>query len=186
MREREECDGFFFHILPSFIFSLPSLQIASERDELKERVCALEIAKDKAFRARDDLEKELELSKMQSSQATHNEVEQVQQLADQVRSAMVEKEKLQEELDEYRGKISALEMEVARGSDDLAARAKDLEGLHAEITSLKSAAATQQEKYDSDVKGVKARLADIMTENMDLKEKVYASQMMFYFLPFIF
>jgi len=121
---------------------------------------------------------------MQSSEATHNEAEQVKQLADQVRSAMVEKEKLQEELDGYKGKISNLEMEVARGNDDLSARAKDLESLHTEIATLKASAASQQEKYESDVKGVKARLADIMTENMDLKEKVLFFFFFFFFLLF--
>ena len=89
---------------------------------------------------------------------------------------MVDKEHLQEELDGYKGKISALELEVARGSDDLNARTKDLESLHSDIEALRAATATQQEKYESDVKGVKARLADVMTENMDLKEKVRGLQ----------
>ena len=66
-----------FILPPPPYLSLSFPQISSERDELKEKVCSLEIAKDKALRSRDDLEKQLELAKIQSSEATHSEAEQV-------------------------------------------------------------------------------------------------------------
>ena len=62
---------------------------------------------------------------------------------------------------------------------------KDLERLHTEIATIKASAASQQEKYESDVKGVKQRLADIMTENMDLKEKVLFFFFFFFLLFFL-
>jgi predicted nucleic acid-binding Zn-ribbon protein len=130
------------------------------------------MAKVKALRARDDLEKQLELSKMQNSEANQNEQEQVKQLADQVRQTMEEKEKLQEEFDGCKSQLSTLQSNLEKSNEEVSLRVKQLEKLKVDLEATKADLAAQKTKSDEDIIAVKARLADAITSNIDLKEKV--------------
>ena len=105
---------------------------------MKEKTGNLEIAKDKALRSCEDLEKQLQLAKMQSSEEDSSKEAQVQQLADQVREGLAEKEKLQVDLDSFKSKIVTLEAELVKSGEEVNRSQEELNGIFLFFFSLLS------------------------------------------------